>query len=196
LSQDSVVFGGKNHVGIPTPIWWIVVLFIDLVSTAATTTWRSLSGFVTMVSHQHQGLKKLSQLLINLVNASPLLEGAEENEEMIVSTNKTYSPALVDMFGTLNDLGTFLMETIEGIGVQRIQPLCFSLSKCMVNLIEGIETVNVGRDTSNEATKESYHLFCHMNLLNCMVPSLQTLLESSRISCRNRCQQLKLIRLS
>ena len=74
------------------------MLFIDLVSTAATMTYRSLQGLVTTVSQQHQGLKKLSQLLINLVNASPLLEGAEVNEEMnVVSTNQTYSLALVDM---------------------------------------------------------------------------------------------------
>ena len=78
----------KNPVCTPTPKWWIVMLFIDLVSTAATMTYRSLQGLVTTVSQQHQGLKKLSQLLINLVNASPLLEGTEVNEEMnVVSTN-------------------------------------------------------------------------------------------------------------
>ena len=64
------------------------MLYIDLVSTAATMTYRSLQGLVTPVSQQRQGLKKLSQLLINLVNASPLLEGTEVNEEMnVVSTN-------------------------------------------------------------------------------------------------------------
>ena len=95
------------------------MLFIDLVSTAATMTYRSLQALVTTVSQQCQRLKKLSQLLINLVNASPLLEGTEVNEEMnVVSTNQTYSLALVDMIGTLNDLGTFAMETIEGIGAQ------------------------------------------------------------------------------
>ena len=57
----------------------------------------------------------------------------------VVSTNWIYSLALVDMIGTLNDLGTFAMEAIEGIGAQRTQPLCFNLSKCMVTLIEGIE---------------------------------------------------------
>ena len=131
------------------------MLFIDLVSTAATISYRSLQGLVTTMSQQCHGLKKLSQLLINLVNASPLLEGAEVNEEMnVVSTNQTYSLALVDMIGTLNDLGTFAIEAIEGIGAQRIQPLCFNLSKCMVNLIEGIEAVTAERDSSNEATEE------------------------------------------
>ena len=87
-------------------------------------------------------LKKLSQLLINLVNASPLLEGAEVNEEMItVSTNQTHSLALVAMIGTINDLGTFAMETIESIGAHRMQLLCFNLSKFMMNLIEGIEAM-------------------------------------------------------
>jgi hypothetical protein len=67
--------------------------------------------------------------LINLVNALPLLEVAEVNEEMnIVSRNQTYSLALVDMIGTLNNLGTFVMETIESIVAQRIQLLCFNLS--------------------------------------------------------------------
>ena len=57
------------------------------------------------------------------------------------------------MIGTLNDLGTFAMETIESIGVQRHQPLCYNLSKCMVNLIEGIEAMTAERDSSNEATE-------------------------------------------
>ena len=56
------------------------------------------------------------------------------------------------MIGTLNNLGTFAMETVEGIGAQRIQLLCFNLSKCMVTLIEGIEAVTAERDSSNEAT--------------------------------------------
>ena len=78
----------KNPVCTPTPTWWIVMLFIDLVSTAATIPYRSLQGLITTESQQNQGLTKLSQLLINLVNASPLLEGTEVNEEMIVvSTN-------------------------------------------------------------------------------------------------------------
>ena len=64
------------------------MLYIDLMSTAATITYRSLQGLVTSVSQQCQGLKKLNQLLINLVNASPFHEGAEVNEEMnVVSTN-------------------------------------------------------------------------------------------------------------
>ena len=123
----------KNPVCTPTPTWWIVMLFIDLVSTAATITYRSLQGLITTESQQHQGLTKLSQLLINLVNASPSLEGTEVNEEMIVvSTNWTYSVALVHMIGTLNDLGTFAMETIASIGAQRIQLLCINLFKWMV----------------------------------------------------------------
>jgi hypothetical protein len=78
----------KNPVCTPTPKWWIVMLFIDLVSTDATMTYRSLQGLVTTVSQQCQGLKKLSQLLIRFVNASPLFEGAEVNEEMnVISTN-------------------------------------------------------------------------------------------------------------
>ena len=78
----------KNPVCTTTPKWWIVMLFIELVSTAATMTYRSLQGLVTTVSQQRQGLKKLSQLLINLVNASPLLEGAGVNEVMnVVSTD-------------------------------------------------------------------------------------------------------------
>ena len=58
------------------------------------------------------------------------------------------------MIGTLNDLGKFAMETIESIGVQRHQPLCYNLSKCMVNLIEGIEAMTAARDSSNEATEK------------------------------------------
>ena len=144
----------KNPVCTPTPKWWIVMLFIDLVSTAATITYRSLQGLITTESQQNQGLTKLSQLLINLVNASPSLEGTEVNEEMIVvSTNWTYSVALVHMIGTLNDLGTFAMEIIESIGAQWYQPLCYNLSKCMVNLINGIEAMTAERDSSNEATE-------------------------------------------
>jgi hypothetical protein len=59
------------------------------------------------------------------------------------------------MIGTLNDLRTFEIETIEVIGAQRIQPLCFNLSKCMVDLIEDIEAMTVERDSSNEATEEN-----------------------------------------
>jgi hypothetical protein len=92
--------------------------------------------------------------LINLVNASPLLEVAGVNEVMdVVSTDQTYSLALVDMIGTLNDLGTVAMETIESIGAQRPQLLCYNLSKCMVNLIEGIEAMTAERDSSNEAAE-------------------------------------------
>ena len=58
------------------------------------------------------------------------------------------------MIGTLNNLGTFAMETVEGIGAQRIQLLCFNLSKCMVTLIEGIEAVTAERDSGNDATEE------------------------------------------
>ena len=109
----------KNPVCTPTPKWWIVMLFIYLLSTVATITFRSLQGLVTTVSQQCQGLKKLSHPLINLVNVSPWLEGAEVNEEMnAVATNWIYSLALVDMIGTLDDLGTFAMETIESIGAQ------------------------------------------------------------------------------
>ena len=100
--------------------------------------------------------KKLNQLLINLVNASPFHEGAEVNEEMnVVSTNQTYSLALVDMIGTLNNLGTFLIEAIESIGAQSIELPCFNLSKCTVSLIEGIEALTAERDWVNEATGEN-----------------------------------------
>ena len=94
--------------------------------------------------------------MINFVNASPLLEGAEVNEEMnVVSKNQTYSLALVDMIGTLDDLGTFAMETIESIGAQRFQPLCHNLFKFMVNMIKGIEAMTAERDSSNEAAEEN-----------------------------------------
>ena len=73
----------------------------------------------------------------------------------VVSKNQTYSLALVDMIGTLDDLGTFAMETIESMGAQRIQPLCLNLFKCMVNMIEGIKAMTVERDSSNEATEEN-----------------------------------------
>ena len=64
----------------------------------------------------------------------------------VVSKNWTYSLALVDMTGTLNDLGTFAMETIESIGAQRIQPLCYNFSNCMVDLIESIEAMTAESD--------------------------------------------------
>ena len=81
------------------------------------------------------------------------------------------------------------MEAIEGIGAQRIQPLCFNLSKCMVNLIEGIEAVTAERDSSNEATEEILAPVLPHEIVNCMVPNLQPLLEGRRNSCRNGCWQ-------
>ena len=112
------------------------MLLIDLVSTAASKTYRSLQGLVTTGSQQCQGLKKLSQLVIHLVSAYPIPEGTEVNEEMnVISTNQTYSLALFDMIRTLNNLGTFAMVTIKSIGAQRMQLLCFNFFKCMVNLI-------------------------------------------------------------
>ena len=73
----------------------------------------------------------------------------------VASTNQTYSLALVDIIGTLNNLVTFVIETFESTGAQRIQPLCFNLSKCMVILIEGIEAFSAERDSVNEAPKEN-----------------------------------------
>ena len=73
----------------------------------------------------------------------------------VVSKNQTYSLALVDMIGTLDDLGTFAMETIESIGAQRFQPLCHNLFKFMVNMIKGIEAMTAERDSSNEAAEEN-----------------------------------------
>ena len=100
------------------------------------------------------------------------------------------------MIGTLNDLGTFAMETIESIRAQLHQPLCYNLSKCMVNLIEGIEAMNAERDSSNESPEENLSPVLPHELVNCMVPSLQPLLEGRRNSCRNGCWQLKQLRLS
>ena len=69
------------------------------------------------------------------------------HEEMnLVLTNPTYSLALVNMIRTLNNLGTFVMKTIQSIGAPKLQPICFNLSNCMVNLIEGIDTVTAERD--------------------------------------------------
>jgi hypothetical protein len=66
------------------------------------------------------------------------------------------------MVGILNDLGKFAMETIESIGAQRRQPLCYNLSKCMMNLIKGIAAVTAERDTSNEAAEENLtHVLPH-----------------------------------
>ena len=64
------------------------------------------------------------------------------------------------------------METIESIGAQRRQPLCYNLSKCMVNLIEGIEAMTAERDSSNEAAEENLSLALSHELVNCMVLSL------------------------
>ena len=100
------------------------------------------------------------------------------------------------MIGTLNDLGTFAMETIESIGAQRPQPLSYNLSKCMVNLIEGIEAMTAERDSNNETAEENLSPVLLHELVNCMVQSLQPLLESRRNSCRNGCWQWKPIRLS
>ena len=100
------------------------------------------------------------------------------------------------MIGTLNDLGTFAMETIESIGAQRHQPLCYNLSKCMVNLIKGIEAMTAERDSSIEAAEENLSPVLPHELVNCMVSYVQQLLESRRIRSRNGCWQLKSIRLS
>jgi hypothetical protein len=86
------------------------------------------------------------------------------------------------MIGTLNDLGTFAIKTIECIGAQRHQPLCYNLSKCMVNLIEDIEAMIAERNSSNEAAEENLSPVLPHELVNCMVLSLQPLLESRRNS--------------
>ena len=100
------------------------------------------------------------------------------------------------MIGTLNNLGTFAKETIESIGAQRHQPLCYNLSKCMVNLIKGIEAMTAESDTSIEAAEENLSPVLPHELVNCMVSYVQQLLESRRIRSRNGCWQLKSIRLS
>jgi hypothetical protein len=70
------------------------------------------------------------------------------------------------MIGILNDLGTFAMETIEIIGAQRCQPLCYNLFKCMVNLIEGIEAMTAERHSSNEAAEENLSTVLPHELVN------------------------------
>ncbi|BFI14114.1 hypothetical protein MPTK1_5g00010 [Marchantia polymorpha subsp. ruderalis] len=139
----------------PSPLWWIVLMFIEKISAEATITFRSLEGLTTIVSKQREGLQRLHDVYIRLFKASQPLSVEDTNAVdhgiSVLSEDYRYSLQLSDVTEVLEDLGLFVAGKIEGT----------NLAVCKVNLIAGVISIVAERDSSNKAAAEMPHVLPH-----------------------------------
>lgn len=106
----------------PSPLWWIVLMFIEKISAEATITFRSLEGLTTIVSKQREGLQRLHDVYIRLFKASQPLSVEDTNAVdhgiSVLSEDYRYSLQLSDVTEVLEDLGLFVAGKIEGTSAE------------------------------------------------------------------------------
>lgn len=145
----------KNPPCSPPLEWWVFIIFVAKVSNEATLTFRSLEGLTTLVSQQREGLLKLQATYASWFCASgPLSEEAADavnTEISVVSNNKKYSIKLDDVTKVLEDLGNFVIATIEGINPETMASIVKNIATCCVELIAGIASIVAERDSQNDA---------------------------------------------
>ena len=139
----------------PPMEWWIFIIFVGKVSCEASITFRSLEGLTTLVSQQREGLMRLHATYVSWFRASgPLLEeaaNAVDLETSVLSEDKKYSVKFDDVNAVLEDLGNFVINAMDEVGVEVMTPIVKNIAACSVELIAKISSIVCERDSRNDA---------------------------------------------
>ena len=135
--------------------WWILVYFVSKVLQEATITFRSLEGLLTLVSHQREGILKLTSTIASWFCASEIVSEEEADainlESNVLSEDKKYSIEICIVKDLLADLGSFVITAMDEIGVDKKAVVVKSLTTCSVELIAGLTRTVAERDSQNDA---------------------------------------------
>ena len=135
--------------------WWILVYFVLKVLQEATITFQSLEGLLTLVSHHLEGILKLTSTIASWFCASEIVSEEEADainlESNVLSEDKKYSIEICIVKDVLADLGSFVVMTMDEIGVDEKAVVIKSLATCSVKLIAGFARIVAERDSRSDA---------------------------------------------
>ena len=132
---------------------WVVLMFVEDVSAAATSTFKQLQKDDTLVVRQRQAIANLRTCYKYYIKAhGPLNSGQREDidiERDAMSSNDFYSALVADMTTFLEDMGGFVFDRMQHAGQASMRNLAIKLSKGLLNLIAGLDEVVVERNSLN-----------------------------------------------
>ena len=109
-----------------------------------------------MVSQQREGLVNLHQTYASWFCASgPLSQEAADAvdpKKSVISSDGKYSINLDNVTDMLEDMGNFVIDTMDDIGFAEMANVIMNIATCSVELIARIAAICVERDSSNNPT--------------------------------------------
>jgi hypothetical protein len=99
--------------------WWLIILFIADISAYATATFRSLEGLTTLLFAQCQGLTCLQSNYMHLFYAVGQIEENANVDENVcaLSDDMKFTASFVSIASVIEDIGTFVVETLDALDV-------------------------------------------------------------------------------
>ena len=135
----------------PSPLWWIVLMFIQKILAEATITFHTLEGFTTMVSQHREGLQRFHAVYVRLFNVSGQLSVEDANAvdlgTAVLSEDHQYSLQLSIVTAVLDDLGLFVARKIEETDADAMTEFVKGLAVCSAKLLAGVISVVAERDS-------------------------------------------------
>lgn len=144
----------KNPACTPTAIWWVYnMLALDRVATELTDVVTRLQGLTTLLSQQAAQLQALIVTLNGLCRISgPHDEAAiAAIDESSTVLRGSYSVNVSDARAYLEDLGSFVLQSLEELDANEVGVLERSIAGLFAGLVDGVSGVLAQRDLNNEA---------------------------------------------
>ena len=151
----------KNTSCKPSHEWWVVIIFVENVSAAATATFKQLQRDDAFISEQRQALANLLSSYQEMVNANgPLTSGQRADfdaDSNVVSLDGLHAAQTADMITSLENMTGFVLDRMQDAGQVAMDILARNLGKGLLNLIAGLDQVVADR---NKKTAPPW-IFCH-----------------------------------
>ena len=171
----------------PPAQWWVVLMFVEDVSSAASTTFKQLQREDTLVSHQRAGISKLQDTCKEMINA----RGPMTTEQILrinpaldaVSNNGLYTARLDSVENFLQNMGGFVEDRMEEAGIAMKSSIVQNVGTSLLNLIAGLDQVVAERTSRNGVS---------LNILPPVVPKELVLLGGSDFKNIVRAQSQRL----
>ena len=115
-----------------------------------------LQGFTTLLSQQTQAMQDLGKYLRELCPVEGPLSN-EQVESVDTATHVTsgsYSVKLSSARAFIEDLGSFVIQSIRALEDDRIEMLVRSFAEMFVGLVDKLDSVVAERDANNNASLE------------------------------------------
>ncbi|KAL4172012.1 hypothetical protein KRP22_007188 [Phytophthora ramorum] len=146
----------------PPDSWWIRMMLAARIGQEATPLLDEISGFTTETSAPREAVVKLRSFLMSWFNVSGPLEiddpavaaaaARSGNDNSATSRDGKYSVNTNDVFSALEDLGTFIAETLKSAENDNeasqsvVKTTVKEIATGVVNLVSGLTSITIDID--------------------------------------------------